>query len=173
MKLLSLLTLLLTSHVFLDSLLAKDTLEIKSQWLDKKTVKLEKIIEITEEEYKLGRVSLNTLISWNKSLFQTKEKKLQLTQNSLRKEEYQLKLLEHSIEKVSFYNNKADNVKMLIEVGMFYEVDLLSFEINALEAYSNYQATLAEYKSLYPNQKLTLKLPNNLEIKLKNINKGK
>lgn len=150
---------------------AQNLSQIKLQWFDTKIVKLTKIIEISQKEYDLGRLPFNDLITWNEKLFQTKKEKLELGKINLSKESYHLKLLSHFIEKVNFYDKTAISVKSLLEVGLFYKVDLLYFEIMALEAYANYEYTLSQYKKLYPNSKIVLKLPNNLENKITELSK--
>jgi len=157
--------------LILSSTYAQDPTKIKSQWIDTKVSKLEKIIEITQKEFDLGRLPFNDLISWNEKLFQTKKEKLKLEKKSLSKETYHLKLLSHFIEKVNFYDKTSNSVKALLEVGIFYKVDFLFFEIMALDAYTQYKYNLEKYKLLYPKNKLTIKLPSNLENKIKELTK--
>ena len=156
-----------------------DAIELKHQWSIKKITKIENILEQKQKEFEIGVVALSDLTYWNQKLFRVRKEKLD-TEYEWKVEEnpkdmsnikfedsinYVSALLNISIKQVNFFEKLLPLMKSGLEVGGVSKSDFDVFELNAIEAYAQYDYTLKLYKD-HTKTKIPYKLPIDIVKKL-------
>jgi hypothetical protein len=156
-----------------------DAIELKHKWSIKKIEKIENILKQKHKEFEIGIVALSDLSYWNQKLFKVRKEKLDI--------EYEWKVEEHpkdmsnvkfedsinyvsgllniSITQVNFFEKLLPLMKSGIEIGAMSQSDFDEFELNAIEAYSQYDYTLKLYKN-HTKTRVPYKLPIDIVKKL-------
>jgi hypothetical protein len=150
-----------------------DAIILKHDWSEKKIAKIEKILEISIKEFKMGLITLSDLTSWNRELFMEKKRKLDIEYEYKVKENPALKgldfeesldyvsaLLNISIQQVDFYEKMLPSIKEMISIGAIVGRDLEIYKLDSLEAYSQYDYALKLYKGQHPKEKIPYTLPS-------------
>jgi hypothetical protein len=174
-------TLLVCLHVAVLAV-SLDAIELKHEWSIKKIEKTENILKQKHKEFKLGIVALSDLTYWNQKLFKARKEKLDIEYEWKAEENpkdmsnvkfedsinYVSALLNISIEQVNFFEKLLPFMKSAIEVGTMTKLDLEEFELNAIEAYAQYDYTLKLYKD-HTKTKIPYELPINIVKALKKL----
>ena len=152
-----------------------DAIELKHKWSIKKIEKIENILKQKHKEFEIGIVALSDLSYWNQKLFKVRKEKLDIEyewkvedhpkdMSNVKFEDsinYVSGLLNISIKQVDFFEKLLPLIKSGIEVGAMNESDFDVFELNAIEAYSQYVYVLKLYKD-HTKTRIPYELPSDI-----------
>lgn len=156
-----------------------EAIELKHKWSIKKIEKIENILVQKHKEFEIGVVALSDLTYWNQKLFKVRKEKIDIEyewkaeehpkdMSNIKFEDsinYVSGLLNISIKQVNFFEKLLPFMKSGIDVGAVSESDFDVFELNAMEAYAQYDYTLNLYKD-HTKTKIPYKLPIDIVKKL-------